>query len=76
MVQTPQVLLDAQHTTDLRKETGLERKLIVLSLQILTRLQEIADSNKFSVLRGREIVTKKVAEVLETGLSPLVIAEI
>ena len=76
MIQTPQVLLDAQHTTDLRKETGLERKLIVLSLQILTRLQEIADSNKFSVLRGREIVTKKVAEVLETGLSSLVIAEI
>ena len=68
-MEASQTLLDASHTTELQRKRSLARKPILLSLQTLTRLQEIAGSKKFSVTRGRELVSKKVAEVLGTELS-------
>lgn len=61
-MQASQTLLDASHTTDLKMETGLarKRKVIVLSLQILTRLQEVAGSGEISLTCGTELVSKNV----------------
>ena len=68
-MEASQTLLDASYPTELQRKRSLARKPILLSLQTLTRLQEIAGSKKFSVTRGRELVSKKVAEVLGTELS-------
>ena len=55
-----QTLLDALHTTDLQTEKGLARKLIGLSLQMVTELQDVAGSREISVTQGRELVSKKL----------------
>ena len=71
MIQGSKRLLDTSDTSDLQMKTDLARKPIVLSLQMVIRLHEIVDSRKFSVMQERELVSKKVGEVLGTVLSTL-----
>ena len=52
-------------------KTCLARKLIELSLQMVTILQDIAGVREISVTRERELLFEKVVEVLGTILSTL-----
>ena len=66
-----QTLLDGSRTTDLRKETDLVREPTALSLQMLTRLQELVGSKKISVELWGELVSKKRVVLLDAVLLTL-----
>ena len=44
LIRSSQTLLDASHTADIQRNTGLARNLKALALQVVVRLQKAADS--------------------------------